>query len=572
MQELWARLVGEPLAGRHLTALTLMFALLSGALLSWHLVRQDADARRRSAEGTVREWAANLQVELRHSLSVLDVMATVVRQADGSIGRFQELAPHFFTNYPAVLDLEMQKDGIIHDVYPREGNEGAIGVNLWESDADVPLLKVIRDTGELTVQGPIKLFQGPFEGLVARKPLYFDRPGEPRSFWGFVTAIVRIDKLVERAGFADLAKAGFHYELRGAYSATGKERVIARSGEAPLADTVSGAVHLPGGNWALHVEPVGGWTRPVLALWCLGLTVLFSALMTALVRFSREVRLGALRTDILNRDLAAEHERLAAARDEAEAANRAKSEFLSRMSHELRTPLNAVLGFSKLLEMIDLPERGRGNVKRILVAGQHLLELIDEALDISRIEAGRLSLASEEVDVDALIREVVDLVEPLGRQRGIAVVHERASDPDLRASADRQRLRQILLNLASNAIKYNRDGGAATLAAGVTEADRVRVEVRDTGPGIPEEKRARLFTPFDRLDAERERSEVEGTGLGLALSKKLAEAMGGAISMESGSGEGAVFAVELDRAAGAGRGGSRRPARSDDASHRRQSG
>ena len=241
---------------------------------------------------------------------------------------------------------------------------------------------------------------------------------------------------------------------------------------------------------------------------------------------------------------------LADARDEAEAANLAKSEFLSRMSHELRTPLNGIIGFSKLLELANLPERQANNVRCIHEAGNHLLELINEVLDISRIEAGHLGISSEGVDVDALIVEVIGLVEPLAREREIAVAHEKASDPDLRALADRQRLRQILLNLASNAIKYNRDRGSVTLAVDITGQNRVRVEVRDTGPGIPKEKQARLFTPFDRLDAERERFDVEGTGLGLALSKKLAEVMAGAISVESRPGEGSIFAIELGRAEG----------------------
>ena len=264
MKEQLIKLLGASLEARFTTALTLLATLVAGGLLSWSIVRQDAAAGRSSARGVAREWAANMAVEVRHSLSALDVMATMVRQADGGIERFQELTPHFFTNYPALLDLEMQPDGIIRNVYPRQGNEGAIGVNLWESDANVPLLRAIRDSGELTVQGPLKLFQGDHECLVARQPLYFDHPAEPRRFWGFVTAIIRFDKLIEQAGFEALADNGYLYELRGAYNLTGKERVIASSGEMLFDNAVSGVIRLPGGNWTLHIIPAHGWNNPRL--------------------------------------------------------------------------------------------------------------------------------------------------------------------------------------------------------------------------------------------------------------------------------------------------------------------
>ncbi len=241
----------------------------------------------------------------------------------------------------------------------------------------------------------------------------------------------------------------------------------------------------------------------------------------------------------------AEQERQAVqARQAADAANRAKSEFLGRMSHELRTPLNAILGFAQLLQMEAHTPEQRESVEHILKGGRHLLDLINEVLDITRIETGRLHLSLEPVSVGDLLREVYDLMQRLAAERHVQLHLEPAADGHVRA--DRQRFKQVLLNLLANAIKYNSDGGAVTLACRRVAGDRLRLQVTDTGPGIPEALQARLFTPFDRLGAEQ--SGVEGTGLGLALSKRLVEAMGGSVGVESTLGEGSTFWVELPRA------------------------
>jgi PAS domain S-box-containing protein len=234
---------------------------------------------------------------------------------------------------------------------------------------------------------------------------------------------------------------------------------------------------------------------------------------------------------------------LVRARQEAEALNRAKSEFLSRMSHELRTPLNAILGFGQLLEH-DLDDReNRDSVDQILRAGQHLLTLIDEVLDIARIEAGHISLSVEPVSVDIVVRESVDLVRLMADKQGVTLHAEDALAAQHFVRADHQRLKQVLLNLLSNAIKYNRGGGSVTVSWESGPQERLRIIVRDSGRGIAAGKLERLFTPFDRLDAEQ--TDVEGTGLGLALSKGLIEAMGGRLGVESVEDQGSSFWVDL---------------------------
>ncbi|MHB8637110.1 MAG: Cache 3/Cache 2 fusion domain-containing protein [Fimbriimonadaceae bacterium] len=229
-------------------------------------------------------------------------------------------------------------------------------------------------------------------------------------------------------------------------------------------------------------------------------------------------------------------------RREAERANSAKSDFLSRMSHELRTPMNAILGFAQILQMDELSEDQADSVGHIRKAGEHLLRLINEVLDISRIEAGAMALSLEAVSIADVAAEVSLLVKPMADQRRITVTVNLGELANCHVTADRQRLLQVILNFASNAVKYNRDGGSLDIGARALSADRVRVRVSDTGPGIDADHTALLFVPFERLGADR--GEVEGTGLGLALSKRLVEAMGGSIGFETGP-DGTTFYVDL---------------------------
>jgi PAS domain S-box-containing protein len=233
------------------------------------------------------------------------------------------------------------------------------------------------------------------------------------------------------------------------------------------------------------------------------------------------------------------------AKDEADRANRAKSEFLSRMSHELRTPLNAILGFGQLLERQSPTPIQRTRVQHVINAGRHLLGLINEVLDISRIEVGRMQLSLEPVCVAEAIQETLDLMRPLAAERRIQLIADVDLDATVHVLADRQRFKQVLLNLLTNGIKYTPVSGRVTVSCAANGSDKLRIRVVDTGPGIAKEKLVRLFTPFDRLGAEL--SNVEGTGLGLALSQRLMQAMGGAIGVENSCSYGSTFWVELPR-------------------------
>jgi signal transduction histidine kinase/CheY-like chemotaxis protein len=351
----------------------------------------------------------------------------------------------------------------------------------------------------------------------------------------------------------------FFPELDGAVYASATadaDRLLLSTTDAlPLSgDVVQRPIKIGADQWSLVVKArqplVGGFTAN--APWYLLAAGLLTSLLVAMLldasrrRHAYALDLVDARTAEL-RDALAEQERLEEgqrrAREAAEEANRSKSEFLSRMSHELRTPLNAVLGFAQLLEVEELGDANHDSVRQIIRGGRHLLDLINEVLDITRIETGAFQLSPEPVLVSEALADVTALTGPLASQAGVHLVSGSSSRCNVHVLADRQRLNQILLNLISNAIKYNRPGGTVSVTCEPGDGATLRIGVHDTGPGIRPEHIDLLFTPFERLGAEQ--TTVEGTGIGLALSRRLAEAMGGTLDVDTTPGQGSTFWLTL---------------------------
>lgn len=257
---------------------------------------------------------------------------------------------------------------------------------------------------------------------------------------------------------------------------------------------------------------------------------------------------GALSIQLKNKELTN-------AKNEAVKANLAKSDFLSRISHELRTPLNSILGFTQLLTMSYLDDNQKKGVNYIHSSGKHLLNLINEVLDISRIESGQLSVNSESIEINQLLHEMVDVVSQFSASKNISMEFSPSNLRNLYVRADRQRLKQVLLNLMTNAVKYNHDGGLILYETEVfrndTGDDFLKLSITDSGLGISRENLAIIFTPFERAGAEK--TGIEGTGLGLAVVEKLMLAMGGKVGVNSSPGSGSTFWIELpmDHTAGA---------------------
>lgn len=235
---------------------------------------------------------------------------------------------------------------------------------------------------------------------------------------------------------------------------------------------------------------------------------------------------------------------------EAQEANKAKIDFLSKMSHELRTPMNSILGFGQLLQMSDLTPVQEKGVQHILDSGKHLLNLINEVLDISRIESGRISISVEPVDVYEVVKEITEGLQFSADQKRIKLIWEPKGTIPIYVRADRQRLKQVLINLTNNAIKYNNEGGQVIISVDAKQASAdgytpIRISIEDNGWGIEEKHIEKIFIPFERVGAKK--SNVEGTGLGLAVVKQLTELMGGSVGVKSIHGKGSTFWIELQQ-------------------------
>ena len=284
---------------------------------------------------------------------------------------------------------------------------------------------------------------------------------------------------------------------------------------------------------------IGGTDSYILAAGML----LYASFLIVQVRFwNDEYWSSRINEELLKiRALELQHER-----EQSEMANRAKSKFLSSMSHELRTPLNAILGFGQLLEFSSNPpltEEQKDSVNHILQGGHHLLDLINDVLDLSKIESGRIDLSMEPLIIKDIMPSCVSMAESMAAKYDVSVVDKINYDDLARFKGDYTRVKQVILNLLSNAVKYNRPGGIVTVTSTLTSDAMLRLNITDTGRGIPEDKRNHLFLPFDRLGAEA--SNIEGTGIGLSITKQLMELMGGSINFEPAKGGGSTFWLEF---------------------------
>lgn len=448
---------------------------------------------------------------------------------------FKIIGKELLRGKTSVRNIGLAPNNVLNHIYPIEGNEMAIGLVYRDNPDQWPPVERAMLSRKTVISGPLKLVEGDL-AFLSLTPIWINMPGDQEeSYWGVASLVINAETLFNNAGITHDEQRSIALVIRGV-DGSGPEGAVF-FGEASLftQQPVTMEVILPSGTWQLGAIPKDGWAQSSKFLDWLRIGGIAGSIAIGLLVWiwmtaqNRQKRV------------------LTEAKQAAEEASRAKSEFLSRMSHELRTPLNAILGFGQLLDLNTDASRitEKQYLSHIMHSGQHLLSLINEVLDLARIDAGKFEVTLQPVFVPDVLDECLILMQPLADKHGVTLSIDSHGDK-LFVWGDHKCLKQIVLNLISNAIKYNREGGGVIIACRKTDSEKIRLSVTDTGDGIPREKWEQLFQPFNRLGAEN--STIEGTGIGLAITKNLTELMNGNIGFESTVGVGTVFSIELPQA------------------------
>ena len=515
--------------------LTFVVALFSLRLLS---LDQEKDERLRAvyaAESTISRVSSQLNRYLAES----DFFKKYIES--GHVLREEEFAvisSNMQDGSSVIKTHELAKDGIVSQVYPVAGNEAAIGLDVLHNPARKKEANLAKNSGMYTIAGPFELVQGG-TGALLFDPIYtYSKKGE-RSFWGFSILVLQWDNFIEEVELDKMEEAGYRYQIWKKDPYTGEKIVIAESEEDFPGNALEVACSVPNDTWYFEIIPKAGWFSDQQLL----LGIVIATIIGMMAAYACWELMNRHQKDL-------QHEAaLEKSAQEARAANEAKTRFLFNMSHDIRTPMNAIIGFSELLEKhIDEKDKVLDYTEKIRSSSAFLLSLINYVLEMARIESGKAVLKEESGDLCALMQTLSDVFEPSVQQKKLTCTyHTDVEHPYI--VSDRTKVREILLNVISNAIKYTPEGGhiavsVKELPAEKPKTGRYTFTVQDDGIGMSEEYLPHIFEEFTREHTSTE-SKVIGTGLGLPIVKALVEWMHGSIDVQSKLGAGTTVTITL---------------------------
>lgn len=524
---------------RALLVFVITFLIVLGASV---LLNQNQErGERLKAIYTAESTVSRVESQLNRYLAKSDLIKKMIESGMDVESNLFDTLSEFMQDERHVIEAhEIAKDGIINLIYPMEGNEASMGLNMFEHPERKQEARLAKESGDYTIAGPFELVQGG-TGVLLFDPIYrADAQGE-KQFWGFSILVLNWERFLEEMELDKLEDAGYHYEIWKKNASGGEKNIIAqcKDDEKIRRNTLSVACEVPNDVWYFDIVPINGWVSLEQAV--SGIVVAFILallLMLGYWQFEEQRRKDLLHAEKL--------EKMA---EEARSANEAKTRFLFNMSHDIRTPMNAIIGFSNFLKQhVDDREKTLEYIDKIQTSSSFLLSLINDVLEMARIESGKAMLKMESGCLSDLANSLNAVFEPSIRTKNLKyscnlnVTHEYLI-------CDKTKLREIILNILGNAIKYTPDGGQVTVD--ITEENlaregyaRYRFVVKDTGIGMSEEYLPHIFEEFTRERTSTE-SKVFGAGLGLPIVKALIDLMGGTVEIESKVGKGSTFIVTL---------------------------
>ena len=503
------------------------------------LVNQNQQRREKlKAAYTAESTISRIEVQLNRYLAESDLVKKSIEEGlTISDKQFATLSRLMQDEDDIIKVHEIAKDGIVSQIYPMEGNEDVIGLNMIENPERKKEARLARDSGEYTIAGPFELVQGG-NGVLLFDPVYRTDDKGCKKFWGFSILVIDWQKFIKKMELDQLENAGYHYQIW--KKGTDDEKiVIVQCDNLQETDTLEVACTVPNDTWYFEIVPENGWVTMTQKLWGLFISVL-TAFIVMIIYLQFKMR--------RYRDALHEKE-LEKAVLEAKNANEAKTRFLFNMSHDIRTPMNAIIGFSELLEKhIDEKDKAIDYLGKIKSSSNFLLSLINYVLEMARIESGKLVLKKEVGCVTELIESLTDVFEPGVKKKFITY----SCETDIQHKyviCDEIKVREIFINIIGNSVKYTPEGGKISVSVKEEPFEKenyiaYRIIVEDNGIGMSKEYLPHIFEEFSREHTSTE-SKVTGTGLGLPIVKSLIDMMGGTIEVESQLGCGTKMTVVL---------------------------
>ena len=451
---------------------------------------------------------------------------------------FSELAEKIPNEDGVIKAFELAPEGIVTDIYPKQGNEGAFGLDMLQEHERKKDAILARDSGKYTLGGPYQLKQGG-TGALLFNPVYQDNNSEQDEFWGFVILVIDWDRFIGEINLDYLSDADFCYRIW-TYDRGSSDKIILAESQDNMSDNIlTVECTVPNNTWYFDIIPSEGWSPRSYWIMCIVISYVFSLLIATVFYLisSKKHR---------ERQYEAELEKSA---EQAKNANEAKTRFLFNMSHDIRTPMNAIVGFSGLLEKnLQNERKAKEYLEKIQSSSNLLLRIINQVLEMARIESGTAVLQLKAEDMDALFHRVNTVFEEDVRKKNLQY-HAVLDVRHHYVVCDQTKLQEIMLNIISNAIKYTPEGHSIYVEVHEAVSEnpskiRYIFSCEDTGIGMSEEYLPHIYEEFSREHSTTE-NKVPGTGLGLPIIKSMIELMGGSIQVESRQGIGTKFTIDL---------------------------